>query len=344
LTISEIDAWRRLTMESPDLQSPFFQPEYVQAIGEHRSDVEVAVLEEGGQPVGFFSYQRFGRYSAMPVGGKLTDFQGVVGRLPGDMSAVSMLRQCNLKSCTFDHLHGNQIPFNAGTMDACDSPYLDLSQGWESYVNNREQSGSRIIRETERKRRKLRRELGEVRFVPVCNDDDEVFWTLLDWKSKQRTRTGTFDVLKLPWVVNVLQSIRRLPGPNLTGQLSALYAGDALLAAHFGMGTPTMRHFWFAAYNSDFASYSAGAILFLDLARFAAEQNIRRFDLGKGTDRFKRRVASDSQIVFDGGVDTSPVRRCGRRLLQLTRKAARRAPFRGFVRASKRILDSYVYK
>lgn len=343
LTSGDLQVWRRLISEQFDLQSPFFHPEYIQAVGKYRQDVEVAVLEEAGAPVGFFPYQRCGRYSAMPVGGKLTDFQGLIGRLPARLTIVELLAECNLQGWSFDHLPASQADFAEGSLDDYDSPYLDLSQGWDAYVAKREAAGSRVVRETERKRRKLNREVGEMRFVPH-SDDDEIFSTLLRWKSNQRRRTGTFDVLGLPWVVDVLEHIRRLKSSEMNGQVSALMAGDTLLAAHFGMGTPTIRHFWFAAYNPEYSHYSPGAILFLDLARHAAEQQVLRYDLGKGSDQFKLRVASDNLKVLEGGLDSSKLRHHVRHAIYLTRLGARCLPCRGLVRATKRVLDSFTYR
>ena len=43
--------------QNPQLDNPFFRPEFTQAVAAVRDDVEVAVLEIQQQPVGFFPYQ-----------------------------------------------------------------------------------------------------------------------------------------------------------------------------------------------------------------------------------------------------------------------------------------------
>jgi CelD/BcsL family acetyltransferase involved in cellulose biosynthesis len=49
-----IAAWRALQQADPALDSPLFHPEFTRAVAAVRDDVEVAVLEEAGEFVGFF--------------------------------------------------------------------------------------------------------------------------------------------------------------------------------------------------------------------------------------------------------------------------------------------------
>lgn len=339
----EIHAWRAMTSNSLDLQSPFFQPEYIQAVGAYCPNVEVAVLEERGEIVGFFPFQRSRFRSAKPVGGKLTDFQGMIGHLPAHETTTSLLAKCQLSSWNYDHLPATQETFASGSLANSNSPYLDLSQGWETYEQRRSKSGSRVIHDAQRKRRKLAREVGDVRFVPECNDP-EVFRTLLQWKSEQRKRTKTFDVLQLQWVVDLLEHLWKQKGESITGQLSALFAGEQLAAVHFGIATKTVHHFWFPAYNPELSKYSAGVILFLDCAQHAAERGAVRLDLGKGNEQFKQRLASGSVEVLEGGVDSNEPRRCYRRICQLARTGARRLPLQSVLHRSKCLIDTMCYR
>ena len=75
-----MDAWSQIQRDNEELASPYFRPEFTQAVASVRGDVEVAVLEDHGEIVGFFPYQRGRGGVARPVGGRLSDFQGVVAR------------------------------------------------------------------------------------------------------------------------------------------------------------------------------------------------------------------------------------------------------------------------
>ena len=50
---AEIALWDRLQREQTDFESPYFRPEFTQAVAGVRDDVEVAVIEEDGRPAGF---------------------------------------------------------------------------------------------------------------------------------------------------------------------------------------------------------------------------------------------------------------------------------------------------
>ena len=51
-------AWHRLRQANPDLTSPYFHPEFTRIIASRRNDVEIAVLESGGEIVGLFPFHR----------------------------------------------------------------------------------------------------------------------------------------------------------------------------------------------------------------------------------------------------------------------------------------------
>ncbi len=53
-----VRAWTELQVANPDLASPYFAPEFTQAVAAVRDDVEVAVVEERGQIVAFFPFHR----------------------------------------------------------------------------------------------------------------------------------------------------------------------------------------------------------------------------------------------------------------------------------------------
>src|SRR4051794_12390922 len=78
LTSEELALWDRLQRQQPDFESPYFRPEFTQAVAGVRQDVEIAVLQQDGKAVGFFPFQRSSLNLGKPVGGKLNDFHGVL--------------------------------------------------------------------------------------------------------------------------------------------------------------------------------------------------------------------------------------------------------------------------
>ncbi|PQO25696.1 hypothetical protein C5Y96_23035 [Blastopirellula marina] len=343
LTFEQIAAWKDILATDSSLQSPFYFPEYTQAVGSVRDDVYVAVIEEDDTPVAFFPYQRGSAGLGLPVGGKLNDFQGIIGTIPDTLSIQSILKECGLYSWAYDHLPDTQTDLMHSCSRVSASPYIDFSDGWKAYQDNRAQAHSSIIRETKRKERKLARDVGSVRFA-FQSEDDQVFEQLLEWKSAQRRNTNTFDVLQMDWARKVLENLRTVQTDQFRGCLSAMYAGDKLIAAHFGLISNTVMHLWFPAYNVDFSSYSPGVCLMLNMLEEADARGITRFDLGKGDERFKQRLSNGATNVCQGAITSSTFANYCNSFYGMARDGVKQLPFRGLLRSSKRWFDTWMYR
>jgi CelD/BcsL family acetyltransferase involved in cellulose biosynthesis len=69
LTAPQLSAWQEIQQSTPLYESPYFRPEFAQAVAAVRSDVEVAVLRDAEKNVGFFPFQRGKLNLGKPVGG-----------------------------------------------------------------------------------------------------------------------------------------------------------------------------------------------------------------------------------------------------------------------------------
>ena len=79
--------------------------------------------------------------------------------------------------------------------------------------------------------------------------------------------------------------------------LSAIWAGDTLVAAHFGVANRGILHYWFPVYDPAFHRYSPGTQLLLDVCRGAAERGIHTIDLGYGQHAFKHKFTNQYKYV-----------------------------------------------
>jgi CelD/BcsL family acetyltransferase involved in cellulose biosynthesis len=122
------------------------------------------------------------------------------------------------------------------------------------------------------------------------------------------------------------------------GVMSALYAGDELLAAHLGMASERVLHFWLPAYNRAYGRFSPGSILLLELARAAAATGWTRIDLGKGPEHYKSRFRSGAFSVAEGSVDPRPLHRVVRRAWTQGRQRIRSSRLAGPVGIAKRLV------
>ncbi|MEN6459144.1 MAG: GNAT family N-acetyltransferase [Thermoguttaceae bacterium] len=312
LTPDQLAAWDAIQRADATLASPYFRPEFTQAVAAVRKGVEVGVLEDGGRPVGFFPFQRGAGRTACPVGGKMSDFQGVIARPEVAWQPKELLRGCRLVAWHFDHLLSSQTQLQPHRWRVETSPYLDLSRGWDGYRADQLAAHPRSFKQAMRKLRRAETEAGPVR-VELNTDRRDVFESLVRWKIAQYERTGVTNVLAFDWTVALLDRIRRTDGERFSGVLSALYLGDILAAVLLSMRSGGVLHAWFSAYRPEFAALSPGLMLWMELARRCPELGIQRLDLGKGDEAYKRHLASGAVEVAEGAVDLRPIRRLVRR-------------------------------
>jgi CelD/BcsL family acetyltransferase involved in cellulose biosynthesis len=299
-------AWQRLRQANPDLRSPYFHPEFTRIMASTRHDVEISVLETGGEIVGLFPFHRERGSIGRPVGGMISDYQGIICAPDFSCDPRELVRACCLKVWGFDHLIVSQRFFAPFHVSVELSPQLDLSDGFETYYRNQKSARSK-----ETDFRNIQRNLGPLRFVAHSTDERD-FDRVIVWKSQQYVRTGGVDIFLCPWIRESVQRIHATQDREFAGCLSLLYAGESLVAGHIGLRSESVLHSWFPAYNPTFGRYSPGLLLLLKMAEHAQGQGIRTIDLGKGMTEYKQRFMNASCQLANGSVELRSMRWLGR--------------------------------
>ena len=98
-----------------------------------------------------------------------------------------------------------------------------------------------------------------------------------------------------------------------------------MIAAHFGLRTAKVLHYWITSYDRDYSRYSPGLILLLRLAEQAAAMGVETLDLGKGDAQYKQRLMSGAHRVSDGILTFSPL--CARYPASRSRRMGRAQGF-----------------
>jgi CelD/BcsL family acetyltransferase involved in cellulose biosynthesis len=296
-----VATWSQIQETEPALGSPYFRPEFVQDVAAVRTDVEVAVFNLNGLPVGFFPFQRGMFNIGCPVGGLLSDFQGAIVRSDIEWNAEELVSGCNLAGWFFDHLITSQKAFAIHRSAMYMSPFIDLSRGFEAYCDSRRKAGSQTLSQVARKLRKAEREIGPVRFE-ACTDSYRAWQELLKWKTSQYKRTEATNAFIQPWTREFIKKILQRRELPFSGMLSRLFIGDRVAALHLGMRSFDILHWWLPAYDPALRDYSPGLILLLELAKASEELGIRRIDLGRGAERYKLSFMSGRTDLYEGSV------------------------------------------
>ena len=313
--------WKALQASHPHLASPCFSPEFTLAAAAARTDVRIAVLEQEGRVVGFFPHQQ--RWGAgLPAGGRLSDHHGVICAPGTRWDWRELLQGCRLAYWQFDHLEAWQRPPVAVVQSS--SPGLDLSSGFEAYHRRKLESGT-TLGKLPRKLRKLEREVGPLRFT-LDDRDPAVFDTVIRMKAEQCRRTGQLDYFAWGWTRALVEHIRDIDQADFGGRVSSLYAGDTLVAAHMGMRSPTVWHWWFPVYSQAHYGYSPGSLLLLKVAEAAAAQGHTLLDLGKGDEAYKLSFADCGSPLLEGLVTRPTVVTAARAAKKLAGSWIRSSP------------------
>ncbi len=298
----EWSIWRRIQSGEPALASPYFRPEFTAAVAAVRSDVQIGMLRQGANLVGFFPFQRNKLHMGRPVGGPLSDYHGLICPRNVQCLPEELLCGCGLVTWDFDHLLAGQTCFSPHHARKVASPTIDLSDGFGAYRQQVRRRGSGLVAQLERKMRKFRREVGLLRFEPHVAEQ-AVLRQIMAWKSAQCHRSGTADVFGRPWTVGLLERIHAMTGLGFSGMLSALYYGNTVVAAHFGMRSGPVLHWWFPSFDRRFQQYSPGLLLLLKLMEQGAELGIHVIDLGKGEERYKLSLMNGATLLAEGCVE-----------------------------------------
>jgi CelD/BcsL family acetyltransferase involved in cellulose biosynthesis len=305
LTADQQMVWRRIRASEPAFDSGYFSPEFALLVAGVRNDVQIAVFCEHGRIVGFFPFHRRRFAPIRPVGSILSDFHGAIVE-PGIVWDWDLLlRDCGTPWFEYDHLIDSRAGKSFSTNLACISPFIEINGDFDAYLA-RQRKKKQEIAQTQRKIRKVEREIGPLRFE-YEGEDARSWETLIRWKSDQYQRTGATNPFAYKWASRLLENISRSRSPDLKGIVSSLYFGDRLAAVHFGFSSGGILHWWFPAYDTALSQYSPGMILLLETIRTAYDSGIARIDLGKGEERYKLSFMTGSRVLNEGTIDAGPI-------------------------------------
>lgn len=314
LTPDQLDAWAGLRQHSTVFEGAFFAPAFAQLVAQSRGDARVVMLEEGGHPMGFFPFQGGGKLGiGEPIGGRMSDYHGVITAPGTEFDPVGLVRAAGLRSWPFDHLVAASGVFDRFVETRAESTVMNLANGYEAY---RAEQAKRtdIFKITQRKFRNMERDVGPLRFE-AHTTSQQAFEMLALWKSQQYMESSLIDNFRIPWIRDLLERVKATQQPRFAGMLSTLHAGDRLVAVHLGMRSEVVWHYWLTTYDREFGKYSPGNILLLKMAEHAPTIGIRKIDLGRGEARYKQQLANDVVLVGEGAVDAHGIFRVARRTI-----------------------------
>jgi CelD/BcsL family acetyltransferase involved in cellulose biosynthesis len=293
--------WRSFARDS-SLNSPFLSWPFAESIGRVRDDARVAAFQEGSGVRGFLGFQVAPDKTGLPIGATISDAQAVVAPPGWALDPRRLIDAAGLRRWSFDHLTVQQVDFLPYHQRRHRCPVVDLTAGYDAFVQEARTHSKDLIAQVTRRRRKLEREVGPVVCEWQSSQPDGDLQSLSQWKSDQYARDGTWDRFAEPWITESLELLAQSRDPSCTGLLTSVRAGEHLVATHFGLLGTDRLSWWFPAYNPDFGRYSPGLILLLSIIAAASRRGVPVLDLGRGEHGYKLRVTARFYEVAEGEV------------------------------------------
>lgn len=291
MAADDIAAWRQVQADTPAFANPLFSHAFASAVARVRDDVEVAVFRQGAAPVAFLAAHRRPGGLARPIGAPFSDYQGLVSKGAIGLTGSQALERAGLGAIRFN---GLVDPFGLfdGVVSGVQEAYaIELDGDAEAYLEAIRAASPKKFKNYRRLEHRLEREVGPLRLV-ADDRSQEAFDAVLAWKGEQFVRTGIQDVLRPLWVRRMMQSLFETSRGEVTGLLVSLYAGETLVAGHFGIRQGMVFHPWIASANPDFAAASPGQLFLGHAIRAMQGMGVTIYDLGPGHDHYKRPYAS----------------------------------------------------
>ncbi len=296
---SDLRAWRELLRATPSVQSAFLSPEWAFMVGSVQPGAGVCIVRRNGAPVAFYPYQSQSKFVALPLGGPLSDRQGVIAAGDVDIDLRRIVDAIGVGRVDFVAVREDDESFAPFARRSETRSLLMLRDSFKDYAEEMRKGGSKTLTKVGRLRRKLERECGELVFR-VADDRDEALEAMIALKREQFQRTNQTDIFARKWVEDVMRQTHSSKADDCRGVLFTLEADGKLVGANYCLASGGNYHGWFMAHDRAFDAYSPGKVIFVDMIEALHQLGARELDLGSGQYDFKHSFSNATSNVVSG--------------------------------------------
>jgi CelD/BcsL family acetyltransferase involved in cellulose biosynthesis len=293
----DVAAWRRLAAGQHDFANPLVGPDFARAVGAVREDARVSVWRADGHPVGFLAYHSRPGGFARPIGAPFSDYHALVAE-PG-LDSSQALAAAGIAAYRFTNLIDPAGAFQSAVTSQAEAFVIHLESSAEVYLETLRAASPKRFKNYRRLDHKLDREVGELRIV-APDVKPAAFAQLLTWKREQLARTGLHDVLGPAWARQLMCDLFETHERPFAGLMINLYAGDRLVAGHFGVRAGGVFHPWIASADPALAEWSPGQIFLSRAIAAMPDLALDTYDLGSSHEHYKRPYALHTRVVSAG--------------------------------------------
>jgi len=184
----------------------------------------------------------------------------------------------------------------------------DLSRGLDAYLSRLDAG---FLKDKRRRARRLEEDHGPLSFS-LSPEPGQALDFIISLKREQLRRTGQHDLFASPWILRLIDRLKRRGEDDFGLRFAVLRAGGRVVAAELGLRSGDVHHLWFPVYAPELARYSPGALMTLETLKAAAAQGVRSVDFGPGREAYKADFAEPGLPVAEGETIVDPLGRTTR--------------------------------
>jgi CelD/BcsL family acetyltransferase involved in cellulose biosynthesis len=273
-----------------------------------RKDARVAIWRDAdGTPRAFFAHHHRPQGFARPIGAPFCDYHAVISGGDLGLDAEAILAATKLKAFRLSGLIDPFGVFGGASLDREAAYRIVLDdvrrQGPQSdaglaHLDGLKAGSVNRFKNFRRYSKRLEQAFGPVRLVAE-DLHPPAFDRLLAWKRLQLDRTGLHDFLRPAWIGALMRGLFQTSG-DFRGLMISLYAGDHHVAGHFGVRLGGWYHPWIGATAPNLESLGAGFVHQWKAVEAMGALGLHTYDLGPGSDHWKRLFTSDVVEVATG--------------------------------------------
>jgi CelD/BcsL family acetyltransferase involved in cellulose biosynthesis len=299
LSDADVAAWRALQAAEPAFASPLLSVDFARAVGAVRDDARVAIFRRGGRTIGFLAHHRRPGGFARPIGAPFCDYHALVAARDAALGPGEALQAARLGALRLSGLIDPFDAFGAAVTTRTAGHRIVLETTSEAYLDGLWRGSGNRLKNYRRYRRALEKAAGRIR---VVGDDraPAAFEQLIAWKREQFARTGLHDFLAVPWAAALMRGLFDDRTETFGGQMLSLYAGEKLVAAHFGARQGGWFHPWISAFDPDLRAHSPGTVHQVEAIAAMSGLGLTTYDLGPGEDHWKAQFTNGGGNVGAG--------------------------------------------
>lgn len=299
------DRWRALQSLTPDFMTPLIGPDFARLVARHRSNAKVAIGYVDEIAVAFFGFHQTANGHARAIGAPFCDYQAIVSDPSVTLSGADFLAKAQIASLSFTSLMDPNGLFDTASMTTVEAYRIDCGGNGAAQMEKLRGANPKWAKNLRRLGHKMTRELGVIKLVGHDTNQSS-FDAIMAIKVDQFYRTGITNVLGSKWVKALMQDLFDRQGGDFGGCLVSLYAGDKIVAGHFGVRQGDWFHPWIASTCAASHPYSPGIIFMSEMIQQADRLGLRIIDLSAGHSHYKAQFCRSPYIAHAGVVGNRP--------------------------------------